>query len=280
MTVSLTGLTLHVADVDRSLEFYRRLPAASVVFHLPGRFALLRLGQGRLGLLADRKRPFHVEFEVPDLDAAASELRNLGLEIDGPTQRQWGERDVLVQDPDGNLLEFAAAKSSREAGSTPLELFRRLTNGLYVVGVAHGDERDAFTAAWITQVSFEPLLLALSINPTHASYPILQAGGVFSVSVLGRGQLELARHFGTQSGRAVNKLAGQRWQEGLGGTPVLLDAAAYLECRVVGGHAAGDHQLVLGEVVGGRVLAPTALPMTYAETGNLDGSVELYPAAF
>ena len=111
MSVSLAGLTLHVADVDRSLEFYRRLPAAAVLFHLPGRFALLRLGQGRLGLLADRKRLFHIELEVPDLDVAAAELRGLGLEIDGPTQRQWGERDVLVEDPDGNLLEFAEPES-------------------------------------------------------------------------------------------------------------------------------------------------------------------------
>ncbi len=110
MTVSLVGLTLHVSDVDRSLEFYRRLPGASVLFHLPGLFALLLLGQGRLGLLADQKRPFHVELEVPDLDAAAVELQRLGFDIDGPTQRQWGERDVLVRDPDGNLLEFAAPK--------------------------------------------------------------------------------------------------------------------------------------------------------------------------
>jgi catechol 2,3-dioxygenase-like lactoylglutathione lyase family enzyme len=112
MTVSLVGLTLHVSDVDRSLEFYRRLPGAAVVFHLPGRFALLRLGQGRLGLLADRSRPLHVEFEVPDLDAAAAELRALAIEIDGPTERRWGERDVLVQDPDGNLLEFAAGRAT------------------------------------------------------------------------------------------------------------------------------------------------------------------------
>ena len=110
MTVSLAGLTLHVADVDRSLAFYRRLPGAAVLFHLPGRFALLQLGQGRLGLLADRKRLFHVELEVPDLDAAAAELQGLGIEVDGPTQREWGERDVLVRDPDGNLLEFAAAR--------------------------------------------------------------------------------------------------------------------------------------------------------------------------
>ena len=110
MTVSLAGLTLHVADVDRSLAFYRRLPGAAVLFHLPGRFALLQLGQGRLGLLADRKRLFHIELEVPDLDATAAELQGLGIEVDGPTERAWGERDVLVQDPDGNLLEFAAAR--------------------------------------------------------------------------------------------------------------------------------------------------------------------------
>jgi catechol 2,3-dioxygenase-like lactoylglutathione lyase family enzyme len=111
MTVSLAGLTLHVADVDRSLQFYSRLPGAAVLFHLPGRFALLRLGQGRLGLLADRARPFHVELEVPDLDAAAADLRALGFEVDGPTERRWGERDVLAQDPDGNLLEFAAPRA-------------------------------------------------------------------------------------------------------------------------------------------------------------------------
>ncbi|MGH7513112.1 MAG: VOC family protein [Gemmatimonadales bacterium] len=112
MAVSLAGLTLHVADVDRSVEFYRRLPGAAVLFHIPGQFALLRLGQGRLGLLADRGRPFHVELEVPDLDAAAAALRELGIDIDGPTERRWGERDVLVQDPDGNLLEFAAPRGT------------------------------------------------------------------------------------------------------------------------------------------------------------------------
>jgi catechol 2,3-dioxygenase-like lactoylglutathione lyase family enzyme len=117
MTVSLVGLTLHVADVDRSLEFYRQLPDAALVFHMPGRFALVRLGQGRLGLLADSSRPFHIELEVPDLDAAAADLRARGMAIDGPTQRHWGERDVLVRDPDGNLLEFAAPRGTGASGS-------------------------------------------------------------------------------------------------------------------------------------------------------------------
>jgi catechol 2,3-dioxygenase-like lactoylglutathione lyase family enzyme len=111
MTISLAGLTLHVSDVDRSLEFYRRLPGAAVLFHMPGRFAMLSLGEGRLGLLADQKRPFHIELEVPDLAAAAADLQRLGFAVDGPTRRHWGEEDVLVTDPDGNLLEFAVPHS-------------------------------------------------------------------------------------------------------------------------------------------------------------------------
>jgi len=79
---------------------------------MTGHFALLKLGTGRLGLLADQKRQFHVELEVPDLDAAVVALRARGVEADGPTMRPWGECDVLVTDPDGYLLEFADSQSS------------------------------------------------------------------------------------------------------------------------------------------------------------------------
>lgn len=162
----------------------------------------------------------------------------------------------------------------------PISLFRQLTNGLYVVGVAHGGKLGGFTAAWITQVSYDPLLVALSVNPEHASFPLLIASGNFAVSILGQGQLELAEHFGTQSGRNVDKLAAQRWQPAGCGAPVLSDAIGYLDCRVVACHPAGDHELVLAQVVAGSVLAQDALPMTYAETGNLDGSAALYPPEF
>ena len=112
VSVALAGVTLHVADVERSMAFYRQLPGAIVLFHMPERFGLLKFGTARLGLLADQKRQFHVELEVADLDAAAMALRQLGIEADGPTTRDWGERDVLVQDPDGYLLEFGTAREA------------------------------------------------------------------------------------------------------------------------------------------------------------------------
>jgi flavin reductase (DIM6/NTAB) family NADH-FMN oxidoreductase RutF len=134
-----------------------------------------------------------------------------------------------------------------------------------------------FTAAWVTQVSFDPLLLALSINPDNASYEPLQEGGGFTLNVLKQGQLELARRFGTRSGRDEDKLAGIRWRPGRSGAPILEDALAFLDCELTGRMRAGDHELVLGRVVAGEILDPTAQPLTYADTGEMDGSSELYP---
>ncbi len=73
-----------------------------------------------------------------------------------------------------------------------LPLFASLTHGVYVVGVSAGGRNNAFTAAWVMQSSFDPPMLALSINPAHSSYGLLKAGGCFTVSVLGKGQKELA----------------------------------------------------------------------------------------
>jgi flavin reductase (DIM6/NTAB) family NADH-FMN oxidoreductase RutF len=162
---------------------------------------------------------------------------------------------------------------------SPIDLFRRLSTGVYVIGVSHNGRSNAFTAAWVTQVSFDPLLLALTVNPENFSHSLLRESGVFAINVLKRGQLELARHFGTQSGRDVDKLAGQRWRRGELGAPLLADAAAFLECRIVDVMTVGDHELVAGRPVAGRVLDQSAEVMTYAETGDLDGSSELYPSS-
>jgi flavin reductase (DIM6/NTAB) family NADH-FMN oxidoreductase RutF len=170
--------------------------------------------------------------------------------------------------------------SAKQESSQIVALFRRLTLGVYVVGVTDGRQHDAFTAAWLTQVSFDPLMLAVSINPANASYELLHASGGFTVNVLKQGQLELARRFGTQSGRDQDKLAGIRWRPGRVGAPVLEEALAYFECGLMGRTRAGDHELVLGQVLDGSVLDKEAMPLTYAATGDMDGSAALYPQSF
>ena len=62
MRFSFEGTTLHVSDVERSLEFYRRVPEAVVRAHRPGSFALVEIGKARLGLLGvGASGQFHME---------------------------------------------------------------------------------------------------------------------------------------------------------------------------------------------------------------------------
>jgi flavin reductase (DIM6/NTAB) family NADH-FMN oxidoreductase RutF len=61
---------------------------------------------------------------------------------------------------------------------------------------------------------------------------------------------------------------------------ILDDALAYFDCELTEHYSAGDHELVFGRVVDGRIIDPSAVPMTYRETGDMDKSSTLYPARF
>src|ERR1700693_6326801 len=160
---------------------------------------------------------------------------------------------------------MANERSQRNSERLTAAVFKRLTYGVYVVGAGDAGKQDAFTAAWVMQVSFDPLLLALSINPSNASYPLVIAANAFAVSVLAKDQLEIARHFGTASGRDTDKMRAYEWRPARTGSPILADALAYLDCEVTGRHRTGDHELLIGRVVDGALSSASVVPMSYAD---------------
>jgi catechol 2,3-dioxygenase-like lactoylglutathione lyase family enzyme len=106
LRVALAGLTLHVHDVQRSCDFYRKIPGFKQAAHRPGQFALFEVGGGLLGLLQLPKAGFHVEIDVSDLVEMHNRLVAAGLEPSGePRERPWGERTFNLVDPDGYALE-------------------------------------------------------------------------------------------------------------------------------------------------------------------------------
>jgi len=154
----------------------------------------------------------------------------------------------------------------------PEILFKQISHGVYVIGVSDGDRQNAFTAAWVMQVSFNPLLLAISINPEHYSYQLLQVGGVCTVNVLGRDQYAIAEHFG-RSGK--DKMAGFQWQKGKTGAPILSESLAYFDCQVSHYTDAGDHKIAVCKVIAAARLNE-GRPLLYSQTGDMDCSSELY----
>jgi catechol 2,3-dioxygenase-like lactoylglutathione lyase family enzyme len=112
LTASLGGITLHVQDVQTSLDFYTRIPGAKITVPIQGdgqhKFAMVQIGAGRIGLLSGvPQMKFHIEFDASSLDDMYEELKKRGLHPEGPPEeRPWGERDMRVIDPDGNIVEF------------------------------------------------------------------------------------------------------------------------------------------------------------------------------
>ena len=156
--------------------------------------------------------------------------------------------------------------------NNPEQLFKQISQGVYVIGVSDGIRQNAFTAAWVMQVSFKPALLAISINPQSTSYQILKAGGICSVNILSQHQAELAEHFGQS---AADKMAGYQWQSGETGAPILSKSLAYFDCKVSHYAEAGDHIIAICKVVSAAQLNQ-GLPLLYKSTGDLDGSSQLY----
>jgi flavin reductase (DIM6/NTAB) family NADH-FMN oxidoreductase RutF len=150
-------------------------------------------------------------------------------------------------------------------------LVKQISHGVYVIGVGVGDRQNAFTAAWVMQVSFGPLLLAISINPEHYSYQLLQAGGVCTVNVLGQNQYAVAEHFGRS---AKDKMVGFKWQKAETGAPVLSESLAYFDCQVSHYADAGDHKIAVCKVISAATLNQ-GRPLLYSQTGDMDGSSEL-----
>ncbi len=152
-------------------------------------------------------------------------------------------------------------------------VFKHLSQGVYIISVTDGQEINAFTAAWVMQVSFDPLLICFSINPAHHSYQLLKQGGVCCINVLNNKQFEIAEHFGRSD--IKDKMSGYQWLKTKSTAPALAESLAYFDCRVDHYTDAGDHKIVVCNVIDAAIIN-SGTPMLYSDTGDMDGSSELY----
>ena len=109
-------------------------------------------------------------------------------------------------------------------------VLRTFTYGLYAVSCAEGDEVNIFTANWLTQVSFDPPLLAVSVENASKSLPMILRSRKFMVNVLRSGGRELAGKLGKSAFQHPDKLAGVGYDIGANGCPVLPAAQPKTAC--------------------------------------------------
>lgn len=150
--------------------------------------------------------------------------------------------------------------------NTKRKVLRTFTYGLYAVSCADEGEVNAFTANWLSQASFDPPLLMVSIENETKSLPMILHSGIFTVNVLRSGARELAGKLGKSALRVPDKLAGIGYEIGANGCPILHDALAWVACEVRHTAPAGDSTLIIAEVVDTGMLAE-GQALTMAEAG-------------
>lgn len=146
------------------------------------------------------------------------------------------------------------------------EALRLFTYGLYAITCGGDRERNAFTANWLSQVSFDPPMIVLSVENDSVSLPIIRRSRHFAVNVYAADQRELAGRLGKSFSKHPSKLEGLRWSQRAGECPVLLDCPASVVCQVEAELPAGDSTLVLGRVIDAE-LREHAEPLTMRAAG-------------
>ena len=122
-TTQLNHVALHVADVEKSCEFYGNVlqlePMARPAFSFPG--AWFRLGDDQeLHLIGQRQEPVsgaatrgnHWALMIDDMDQWEAYFQGAGVEYTPRRTRPDGAFQIYVFDPDGHCLELCTPPSA------------------------------------------------------------------------------------------------------------------------------------------------------------------------
>ena len=145
------------------------------------------------------------------------------------------------------------------------EAFRRIRYGIYVLTTQQGGESRAMVVSWVSQVSFSPPLLMVALRQNRPALPAIRESGLFSLSLLSRDQRALVDRF--KEPASQGQTSGLFRQARQKSPPTIKGTCASWECRLFSQREAGDHILIIGEVLS-TLVNPGEKPLTTAEYGG------------
>ncbi|CAN5471817.1 flavin reductase family protein [soil metagenome] len=126
----------------------------------------------------------------------------------------------------------------------------RLASGVVVATTFAGQHDHAMTATAVTSVSLDPVLVLISVDNEARWHDAVMAAQVWGLSILPDAARASAQWLSTPGRPLHNQLDRIAHHRGMLGVALLDGALATLECRTFATYPAGDHTLVVGEVVG------------------------------
>jgi flavin reductase (DIM6/NTAB) family NADH-FMN oxidoreductase RutF len=139
-------------------------------------------------------------------------------------------------------------------------IFRRHAVGVAVI-TACGRTPVGFTATSLVSLAAEPPLVSFNISRGSSSWPTVESAEYVGIHLLAEQQHDVAKAFATSG---IDRFAAvRRWSYGPYDLPILDDVLAWMAARVRTRVTAGDHVVVIAEVV--RAAYQDAAPLVYQD---------------
>ena len=145
---------------------------------------------------------------------------------------------------------------------------RAVTYGLYVMTASSDGEYAGGGVNWLTQVSFEPPLVAAGVKADSGLDALIGKTGLFAVNVLAEDQLDIGKAFFRSTTVDGDRINDHKFERGVATDAPILDEVPYwFECRVTDTVARGDHTVYVAEVIGAGVRDASRPPLNLRTTG-------------
>ena len=155
----------------------------------------------------------------------------------------------------------------------------KIPNALALVGSRSGDEWNAMTTSWITQLSMEPVLIGVGVDNTAVTHGLITRGGAFTVNLWSADDTKTFVKFSKPATRERRDdgrwtLNGRAVSEAPSGAPIFDEAVAWLDCSVRHTFDLGTHTLFVGELTAGAVNDDDARVAAMSDTRMKYGGVK------
>jgi flavin reductase (DIM6/NTAB) family NADH-FMN oxidoreductase RutF len=150
----------------------------------------------------------------------------------------------------------------------------KIPNALVLVGSRAGDERNAMTTSWVSQLSMEPVLIGVAVDNSAVTHRLITDGGSFTVNLWDAEDTKVFVKFSkpaTDDGATLN---GRAVRAGATGAPVFEEAIAWLDCEVRHTLDLGSHTLFVGELVDAGIKDDATRAASMADTRMKYGGVK------
>jgi flavin reductase (DIM6/NTAB) family NADH-FMN oxidoreductase RutF len=125
----------------------------------------------------------------------------------------------------------------------------KIPNALALVGSHAGDEWNAMTTTWITQLSMEPVLIGIGVDNSAVTHRLISSGGSFSVNLWPSDDTKVFVKFSKPAVKDGDTLNGRPIRTAATGAPIFDEALGWVDCEVRHTLDLGTHTLFVGEVV-------------------------------